>query len=91
MGPHDPDHRCAVRQRPARGLANTESLPSYFQWNLGLIQKFNEPLVGPFSVRLAVLNVLNRVYELRDGSGVGVGAPQFGPQRAFFAGLSKQF
>jgi outer membrane receptor protein involved in Fe transport len=73
------------------GFANTEHLPFYFQVNLGLIQKFNEPLVGPFQVRLAVLNLFNRVYELRDGSGIGVGAPQFGPQRAFYAGLTKQF
>ncbi len=73
------------------GFANTEHLPFYFQVNLGLIQKFNEPLVGPFTVRLAVLNLFDRVYELRDGSGIGVGAPQFGPQRAFYAGFSKQF
>jgi outer membrane receptor protein involved in Fe transport len=73
------------------GFANTQSLPFYFQLNLGLIQKFNEPLVGHFDVRFAVLNVLNRVYELRDGSGIGVEAPQFGPQRAFYAGVQKQF
>jgi hypothetical protein len=30
------------------------------------------------------------VYEIRDGSGIGVGAPQFGPRRGFFAGLSKE-
>ena len=29
------------------------------------------------------------IYELRDGSGIGVGAPQFGPRRTIFAGLSK--
>jgi outer membrane receptor protein involved in Fe transport len=73
------------------GFANTQSLPFYFQLNLGLIQKFNEPLVGHFDVRLAVLNVFDRVYELRDGSGIGVEAPQFGPQRAFYAGVQKQF
>lgn len=73
------------------GFANTEHLPFYAQVNLGLVQKFKEPYIGPFTARLAVLNLFNRVYELRDGSGIGVGAPQFGPQRAFYAGLSKQF
>ena len=28
-------------------------------------------------------------YEIRDGTGVGVGAPQFGARRGFFVGLSK--
>ena len=30
-----------------------------------------------------------RKYEIRDGTGVGVGAPQFGPRRGFFVGLSQ--
>ncbi|HTJ91471.1 MAG TPA: TonB-dependent receptor [Pararobbsia sp.] len=73
------------------GFANTDSLPFYAQVNLGVIQKFKAPYFGPITARFAVLNLFNRVYELRDGSGVGVGAPQFGPQRAFYAGLSKAF
>jgi len=28
---------------------------------------------------------------LRDGSGIGVGAPQFGPRRGAYVTLSKQF
>jgi outer membrane receptor for ferrienterochelin and colicins len=42
-------------------------------------------------VRVDVIDVLDRIYEIRDGTGVGVGvgAPQFGPRRGFFAGLSK--
>ena len=35
-------------------------------------------------MRLAVINVFDRSYELRDGSGIGVGAPQFGRRRAFY-------
>jgi hypothetical protein len=38
-----------------------------------------------------VVNLLNRAYELRDGSGIGVGAPQFAPTRAFYAGITKYF
>ena len=73
------------------GFANTDHLPFYTQVNLGLVQQFKQPYIGPFSARLVVLNLFDRVYELRDGSGIGVGAPQYGPHRAFFAGLSKQF
>jgi outer membrane receptor protein involved in Fe transport len=42
-------------------------------------------------LRLSVINVFNQSYELRDGSGIGVGAPQFGPRRGFFGTISKIF
>jgi outer membrane receptor protein involved in Fe transport len=73
------------------GFANTDSLPWYAQVNLGVIQHFNEPMIGKFDARLVFVNAFGRVYELRDGSGIGVGAPQFGPQRAVYAGLTKHF
>jgi len=73
------------------GFANTDKLPLYATVNLGAIRHFNEPLVGKVDVRLLVLNTFGRVYELRDGSGIGVGAPQFGPQRAVYAGITKHF
>jgi outer membrane receptor protein involved in Fe transport len=38
-----------------------------------------------------VINVFDKVYEIRDGTGVGVGAPEFGPRRGFFVGLTKSF
>ena len=38
-----------------------------------------------------VLNVLGNNYVLRDGTGVGVFAKQFGPPRGFFGGLKKIF
>ena len=36
-----------------------------------------------------MINVADHIYEIRDGSGVGVGAPQFGARRGFFVGISK--
>lgn len=73
------------------GFANTDRLPWYAQVNVGVIQQFNAPMVGKFSARLALVNAFGRVYQLRNGSGIGVGAPQFGPQRAVYAGLTKSF
>ncbi|HEY1416224.1 MAG TPA: TonB-dependent receptor [Caulobacteraceae bacterium] len=64
--------------------------PSYVQVNLTLSHRF-EMAGGPLTVRLDVINVADRVIELRDGTGVGVFAPQFGPRRAFFAGVTKSF
>ena len=44
---------------------------------------------GTLTARFDVTNALDKIYEIRDGTGVGVGAPQFGPWRGFFVGLSK--
>jgi outer membrane receptor protein involved in Fe transport len=73
------------------GFANTDRLPWYAQINLGVVQRFDEPIVGRFDARLSLVNAFGRVYELRDGSGIGVGAPQYGPTRAIYAGLTKHF
>ncbi len=74
-----------------RGFANTASLPSYFQLNLSLVHAFRLPGIGKIEGRLALINALDRVYELRDGSGIGVGAPQYGPRRGLYAGVAKDF
>ena len=71
------------------GFANTEHLPSYTTVNLSADQHFNTAFIGKFDVRLAFINVFDRVYELRDGTGIGVGAPQFGARRGVFLALTK--
>jgi hypothetical protein len=48
------------------------------------------PELGKFTARFDVVNVFDTVYELRDGSGIGVFAPQFGTCRGFYVGLSKK-
>ena len=71
-----------------RGFANTEKLPAYAPVNLGVIRKFKPHPHTELSLRLDVVNVFDEVYELRDGSGIGVGAPQFGARRGLFSGLT---
>ena len=41
--------------------------------------------------RFDIVNILDQVYQLRAGTGVGVGAPQYGPRRAFYGGVSFDF
>lgn len=72
-------------------VPNGASLPAYFQLNLSLSHDFSFGGADPLHAQLAVLNVLDRSYELRDGSGIGVGAPQFGPRRGVYLGLQKDF
>jgi outer membrane receptor protein involved in Fe transport len=74
------------------GFANSEHLPSYTQVNASLGQSFDfGGGIGKLDARLSVLNVFDHVYELRDGTGIGVGAPQFGPRRSLYASVTKSF
>lgn len=73
------------------GFANTTSLPSYTVINLGADRKFNFSGIGQIEARVAITNALDKVYKIRDGSGIGVLAPQYGPRRGLFVGLSKAF
>jgi outer membrane receptor protein involved in Fe transport len=67
---------------------NGDTVPSYFTLNAGVSHHFTE-LLGGFTLRADVINLFDEVYQIRDGSGIGVGAPQFGARRGFFVGLSK--
>ncbi|HEY3700291.1 MAG TPA: TonB-dependent receptor [Spongiibacteraceae bacterium] len=73
------------------GFANSEHLPAYTQVNLSALHTFNLGTYGTLDGRVAMLNVFDRSYQLRDGSGIGVGAPQFGPRREIYFGVSKSF
>ena len=77
-----------LRSTPDGEAPNSSHLPGYVQVNLSVSHEFAGPKI---KVRADVINLFDKVYEIRDGSGVGVGAPQFGPRRGFFAGLSKSF
>jgi outer membrane receptor protein involved in Fe transport len=70
-------------------IPNGEHLPYYTQVNAGISHVFDLASAGTLTARFDVINVLDKIYEIRNGTGVGVGAPQFGPRRGFFFGLSK--
>ncbi|GAC1612963.1 MAG: hypothetical protein NVS3B27_09420 [Novosphingobium sp.] len=67
-------------------VPNGNKLPPYAQVNLAMSYKLERPGI---ELRFDVINVGDHVYQIRDGTGVGVGAPQFGPRRGFFFGISK--
>ncbi len=72
-------------------FANTAHLPAYYQISLSANRDFDVPALGKTSVRLAIINATDQVYEIRDGSGIGVGAPQYGPRSGVYVGLTKEF
>jgi outer membrane receptor protein involved in Fe transport len=82
-----------LRRSPDNAVApNGEKLASYAQVNIGFAQDIEGSghLAGT-TVRFDIVNLFDQTYEIRDGTGVGVGAPQFGPRRAFYTGISKSF
>jgi outer membrane receptor protein involved in Fe transport len=72
-------------------VPNGLSLPYYFQLNFNVSHDFNFDGFGKLHTQLALINALDRTYELRSGTGVGVGAPQYGPRRGLYLTLQKDF
>jgi outer membrane receptor protein involved in Fe transport len=70
-------------------IPNGAHLPTYTQVNLAASHKFQLGSAGDVTLRVDVVNAFDRSYEIRNGTGVGVGAPQFGPRRGIFFGISK--
>jgi outer membrane receptor for ferrienterochelin and colicin len=73
------------------GFANEQKLPPYYPLNLGVEQTIHLTKTEDVKLRFDIINILDQVYELRTGTGVGVGAPQHGPRRAFYGGVSFDF
>ncbi|SHL76769.1 Outer membrane receptor proteins, mostly Fe transport [Bradyrhizobium lablabi] len=73
------------------GFANTDHVPSYTQVNVGVSREYLLPgWTKPTTVRFDVVNLFDKIYQIRDGSGIGVFAPQFGPRRGFYVGITQK-
>jgi outer membrane cobalamin receptor len=72
-------------------VPNGRALPGYYTINLSAVQQLKTYLWRGTELRLDALNILDRKYEIRDGTGVGVGAPQFGLRRTLLAGITQKF
>jgi outer membrane receptor for Fe3+-dicitrate len=73
------------------GFANTETVPWYSQVNLGVSHEFKWfSGAKPTTLRFDIVNAFDTTYVIRDGSGIGVFAPQYGPRRGFFFGISQK-
>jgi outer membrane receptor for ferrienterochelin and colicins len=71
-------------------IPNGAALPNYIQVNASVSHHFAKLPFGPFDVRLDAINLFDKQYQIRNGTGVGVGAPQFGPRQGVFVGIRKE-
>ena len=70
------------------GFANTGNLPFYIQLDAGITKRVTVPNHGGvLEFRGAIVNLNDRTYEIRSGTGIGVFAAQFGPRRALYGGI----
>ncbi len=68
-------------------VPNGAALPTYATANVSVVQA----VLPGMEARLDILNIADATYEIRNGTGVGVGAPQYGIRRTFLAGVSQHF
>jgi outer membrane cobalamin receptor len=68
-------------------VPNGAALPTYGVVNMSVVQKIRQRT----ELRLDLLNIGDNTYEIRDGTGVGVGAPQYGIRRTILAGVTQRF
>jgi outer membrane receptor protein involved in Fe transport len=74
------------------GDANITTVAPYSQFNVGVAREFllpDDP--KPMTVRFDIINLFDTIYQIRSGEGIGVFAPQFGPRRGYFLGISQKF
>jgi hypothetical protein len=70
------------------GFANTGNLPYYIQVDGGVTRRVTLPNHGGvLEFRTAMVNMNDHIYQIRNGSGIGVFAPQYGPRRALYGGI----
>ncbi len=74
------------------GFVNSDHLPAYTTVNMALAKSFDAgSVLGKLDTRVSVQNLFDNMYQLRDGSGIGVGAPQWGQRRTVYLSVSKPF
>jgi outer membrane receptor protein involved in Fe transport len=70
------------------GFANTEEVPANWQLDLGAGRSFDVAPLGKVISRVTIINVFDRTNILREGTGIGVFVPAYGPRRAVYGSVS---
>jgi TonB dependent receptor len=84
--------RASTTNPDGTNCPNCGHVPAYTQVNLGLSHEFKDSGWDPkpFTVRMDIVNLFDESYVIRNGTGIGVFAPQYGPRRGFFFGFTQK-
>jgi len=83
--------RASLNLPNGTSIPNGAHLPYYRQVNLGASHAFDGEGIRGLALRLDVINAFDQKYQIRNGTGVGVGAPQYGARRGYFIGVTQAF
>jgi outer membrane receptor protein involved in Fe transport len=72
-------------------IPNGGTVPAYYTISVGGEQTFRIGDGRSWKLRIDVLNITDNSYELRNGTGVGVNAAQYGMRRGFFGSAAYSF
>ena len=72
-------------------IPNYSTVPAYYSINCGVEQSFKLENKQMLKARLDIVNLTDNSYILRDGTGVGVNAVQYGARIGFFGSLTWVF
>lgn len=79
------------RRTLAGGIPNGDRLPGYIQVNLSAVYRIAAIRDFPLDARFDLINAFDRKYQLRDGTALGDGQPQWGARRGVFVGIEQSF
>ncbi|HEY8966720.1 MAG TPA: TonB-dependent receptor, partial [Candidatus Methylacidiphilales bacterium] len=72
-------------------VPNGGILDAYDTVNIGVEQTFKFAGMPYLKARFDIVNLFDQAYLLRDGTGIGVGAAQYGERRGFYGGITYSF
>jgi outer membrane receptor protein involved in Fe transport len=70
------------------GFANTDELGENFQINLAAQKSWQVPKLGDVKTRVVLINVTDNINEIRNGTGIGIFEPGYGPRRSVYGAIS---
>jgi hypothetical protein len=75
------------------GFANLDKLPQYWTDNVGVehVWHFHSHGISELKVRFDCTNLFDEIAEIRNGSGIGIAAPAYGPRRGYYGGVTLRF
>jgi outer membrane receptor protein involved in Fe transport len=72
-------------------VPNSLHTTTYGVVNTGIAHDFKwSPDFKPLTVRFDIVNLFDQVYALRNGTGIGVFARQYGARRGYYVGVSQK-
>ena len=70
------------------GFANKDELGENFQINLAMEKSWQVPEVGPVRTRVVLINATDNINQLRNGTGIGIFEPGYGPRRTVYGAIT---